>query len=227
MVKLAPNAFASTPSPSYPPFAALDMSALGHAHAAHLSPVNPGQSASSPDTSASPLFVSTPSISQALDAARHSAALLDCGPPDKRSYAQAVHAALKRLEGEMEPAAPNPSAGKRAATSSDEPPKRPRLEDPAHATTPFWPTTASPGPSAALDALSAPTSAWTFGHTSPFPDLASIDGPGIAVDGSAEAGTSSTGVRELDELTIASLVGTDSFWSWTSSLPGESIQPLL
>ena len=227
MIKLAPNAFASTPSPSYPSFSTLDMTALGHAHAAHLSPADPVQSASSPDTAASPLFVSTPSISQALEAARHSAAVLDFGPPDKRSYAQAVHAALKRLEGEMGDAVPDSANGKRAATSSDETPKRPRLDGPAQAGTPFWPTTVSPGPSAALDALSAPTSAWTFGHASPFTDLAAMDGPAIAVGGIAEAGPSGNGVRELDELTIASLVGTDSFWSWTSSLPGESIQPLL
>lgn len=227
MIKLAPNAFASTPSPSYPSFSTLDMTALGHAHAAHLSPTDPVQSASSPDTAASPLFVSTPSISQALEAARHSAAVLDFGPPDKRSYAQAVHAALKRLEGEMGDAVPDSYNGKRAATSLDETPKRPRLEGPTQAGTPFWPTTVSPGPSAVLDALSAPTSAWTFGHTSPFPDLPAMDGPAIAVDGVAEAGPSGNGVRELDELTIASLVGTDSFWSWTSSLPGESIQPLL
>ncbi|GAA5983150.1 hypothetical protein JCM10908_000173 [Rhodotorula pacifica] len=227
MIKLAPNAFASSPSPSYPPFAALDTSVLGQANAAHLSPADPVQSASSPDTAASPLFVSTPSISQALDAARHSAALLDCGPPDKRSYAQAVHAALRKLQGEMDAPPSTSFAGKRAASGSDPAPKRLRPDDVSQTSTPFWPTTVSPGPSAALETLSAPGGAWTLGQASPFPDLANIDGQGIAVDGLADAGPSNNGVRELDELTIASLIGTDSFWSWTSSLPGESIQPLL
>lgn len=213
MVKLAPNVFSSAPSPSYPSFAALDASTLGQANVAHLSPADPVQSASSPDTAASPLFVSTPSIGQALDAARHSAILLECGPPDKQSYAQAVQAALKKLEGEIGDGAKvySPS-NKRFLREVDGEAgsvnKRARsMEGPI----PLWPQSQLVDTPTVL--LNDPINAWSsVPDSSALSTLASAfdapadPGSGIAVEPTSAAGASA---RELDELTIASLIGTD------------------
>lgn len=209
MIKLAPHAFSPVHAPEYPSFSTLAWTP------SHL-PYD--ALASSPDTSASPLSFSTPSIHQALEAARHSAKLLLEAPGRQKSYGQVVSAAVAKLESEM---APTPSSsngvlGKRPHDGLDEA-QRPPPPPPAP-------------PAAFLSTTSALYTGEFFGASTPSQDLGSLWPAG----------------DELSEATIASLVGADSFvsflpllcrlltdscvrrfWSWTTELPGETIQPFM
>ncbi|GAA5909699.1 hypothetical protein JCM6882_008468 [Rhodosporidiobolus microsporus] len=225
MIKLAPHAFSPLHCPSYPSFSALASTPTNIPYDA---------TASSPDTSASPLSFSTPSISQALDAVRHSARLLSNAPTRQRSYAHAVEAALSKLEGEL---ATLPSAfglvgglGKRPREEGEAGSERQAPPPPVASGSGLGPVgvglppavsaPAVPTLAAAVDSGAAPTpKADDFGLWSGAGDF----GAGL---GGADGGFLN-GDGELDEATIASLIGTESFWSWSSSLPGESIQPFI
>ncbi|GAA5985118.1 hypothetical protein JCM11641_006363 [Rhodosporidiobolus odoratus] len=255
MVKLAPHVFSPVHCPSYPslPLLATTPSNLPYDVAA-----------SSPDTSASPLSVSVPSIAQALDAARYSAQLLSHAPAKQRTYSQAIEAALLKLEGEL---AGTPSAGLVAAPrepgvyTRSGTGKRPRHavdgdSEQAHRPPPPPPLPAStsqltplsslpslfPTPSFAQSDTAAPPSVPSQTSDPYLPQQPRLDLPPQSSQGleywspvappqgsdPAVAGLGTDGYGgELDELSIASLIGTDSFWSWTSSLPGETIQPFV
>ncbi|BGO99688.1 hypothetical protein NBRC10513v2_003916 [Rhodotorula toruloides] len=235
MIKLAPAAFSPVPSPSYPSFASLSARSFG-TMAAHLSPADPLQSASSPDTAASPLLVATPSIAQAIDAARHSAALLACAPAKQRSYAHAVQMALQKLEVDLPPTLPpitsSPGFGEQAGGDR----KRQRLAEEtsemrrrmssldetvagsANLASPLW-APASTSEAQLPPAGDAAAMMWGLG--------AGPEDPFAAGGSAFRNGDAAASEKDLDELTISSLIGTDSFWTWTSSLPGESIQALV
>ncbi|BGP24699.1 hypothetical protein JCM10295v2_003618 [Rhodotorula toruloides] len=233
MIKLAPTAFSPVPSPSYPSFAALSARSFG-TMAAHLSPADPLQSASSPDTAASPLLVATPSIAQAVDAARHSAALLACAPVKQRSYAQAVQMALQKLELDLSPSLPpittSPGFGvqaggdrKRRRLAEDNTGTRARMSSldetvagGANLASPLW-APASTSEAQLPPAGDAAAMMWGLGGSE----------DSFAAGGALRDGDAAASEKDLDELTISSLIGTDSFWTWTSSLPGESIQALV
>ncbi|GAA5864496.1 hypothetical protein JCM8547_005561 [Rhodosporidiobolus lusitaniae] len=249
MIKLAPHAFSPVLCPSYPSFSSLASTPSNVPYDAY---------ASSPDVSASALSFSTPSISQALDAARHSAKLLANAPARQRSYAQAVEAALDKLEGEMSQLPPLPPLGVVPSLSSSNggggvlgkrpleeenvegeqrtlPPPTPSasfhpLPPPSAAavsTDPF----ASPGTLYPPPPSLPPTLPLESGSTPTASDLGlwpPASGSAGDFDASGALGLGGEGAGdEMNELTIASLIGTDSFWSWTTSLPGESIQPFI
>ncbi|GAA5961977.1 hypothetical protein JCM21900_001991 [Sporobolomyces salmonicolor] len=219
MIKLTPHAFSPYPSPNYPSFPPPQPDSTPNA----LDP-------SSPDASASPTMVSVPSISQALEAVRHSAGLLASAPVQQSSYAQAVEAALRRLEGELAAStAPSPSvdndgsAGggsgnvrdKRLRDELDHPFPRPLPPPP-----PAPPAASFTFPGGSYYASDAETASAFFSETQGFEKAAAPPGG----TGAAAGAGGGAEFADFGELTIASLIGTDSFWSWGSSLPGESIQ---
>ncbi|GAA6019916.1 hypothetical protein JCM10207_003335 [Rhodosporidiobolus poonsookiae] len=224
MIKLAPHAFSPIHCASYPSFATL---------ASTPSTLPYDATASSPDTSASPLSISVPSIQQALDAARHSAKLLAHAPG--KTYAQAVEAALVKLEGELA-SVPSPASAfsltsNGASGLNGVLGKRPRdAADPGGA---------NDGPAPPPQpAFLVPASIAQLGSSPQHPPAAAVqDTPGAlsngldlwaaGAGGGAADGAASGDDVELNELTIAALIGTDSFWSWGSTLPGESIQPFI
>ncbi|CEQ39484.1 SPOSA6832_01004, partial [Sporobolomyces salmonicolor] len=220
MIKLTPHAFSPYPSPNYPSFPPPQPDSTPNA----LDP-------SSPDASASPTMVSVPSISQALEAVRHSAGLLASAPVQQSSYAQAVEAALRRLEGELAAStAPSPSvdndgsAGggsgivrdKRLRDELDHPFPRPLPPPPP----PGPPAASFTFPGGSYYASDAETASAFFSETQGFEKAAAAPGG----TGAAAGAGGGAEFADFGELTIASLIGTDSFWSWGSSLPGESIQ---
>ncbi|GAA6061956.1 hypothetical protein JCM10212_001998 [Sporobolomyces blumeae] len=232
MIKLTPHAFSTYAAPFYPAFPPTSPALPNGA----LDP-------SSPDVSASSESTNAPSIAQALEAVRHSAELLASVPAKQRSYHQAVSAALQRLEGELAAASllttlgPSPPGGAGSGNgyhagssngydgANGASGKRSRDET-EH---PFPPP--PPGPSGSTshrnggshhngtgpslsDQVAKPA---TTGH----PSIAKAD------RGDRERASSSDdadGDREGDDfaqMSIAGLIGTDSFWSWQSMLPGE------
>ncbi|GAA6034013.1 hypothetical protein JCM8097_000649 [Rhodosporidiobolus ruineniae] len=270
MIKLAPQAFSPLHCPAYPSFSTLSAT----------TPTNLpyDATASSPDTSASPLSLSVPSVSQALDATRHCAKLLAHAPARQRSYAQAVEAALAKLESELAsvqvPPVPMPLINGAVAGVPTVLGKRPHDGGGANGTAEKRPTPAAaqavmsvPPPIPAPSAGAAPSAtvpslfhtplaahaslapdplafrtpsagglnpaAPTPAAAAPTPDFGlwhaagdfSLDASGGGMG--AAGGGGEGGADVLDELTIASLVGSDSFWSWSASLPGESIQPFI
>ncbi|GAA5820321.1 hypothetical protein JCM11251_005573 [Rhodosporidiobolus azoricus] len=238
MIKLAPHAFSPLHCSSYPSFSAL---------ASTPSNIPYDANASSPDISASPISFSTPSISQALDAARHSAKLLSNAPARQRSYAQAVEAALSKLESELAtlPSAAGLVSGlaKRPRDEAEEgsearPPRPPPVPSADNGTAalaslaalppvPLIQSTTTPGDGQA-DANNLAMAAATSSGADPGADFGLWSGAndfGAGLDAASEGLLAPVG--ELDEATIASLIGTESFWSWSSSLPGESIQPFI
>ncbi|BGP16254.1 hypothetical protein JCM10213_007697 [Rhodosporidiobolus nylandii] len=237
MIKLCPHAFSPVHCPSYPSFAAL---ASTPSHLAYEA------AASSPDTSASPLSFSTPSINQALDAARHCAKLLSNTPVQMRSYRQAVEAALVKLEGELAgtpsvglgaggSSSGNGTLGKRSREGDEAEGGRPSPSQPAA----YSATSTSAGNAPTAAALAAaphpavgPDPAFYLPQTPQF-DLPPAQGLNFWTASGATGGVGETGADGLDgegeltELTIESLVGADSFWSWASTLPGETIAPFI
>ncbi|GAA5888225.1 hypothetical protein JCM5296_000238 [Sporobolomyces johnsonii] len=222
MIKLTPHAFSPYPSPNYPSFPPPPADSTPNA-------IDP----SSPDASASPTMVSAPSISQALEAVRHSAGLLASAPATQSSYAQAVEAALRRLDGELAAsAAPSPSRGnggsqgegsgtirdKRSRDELDHP--FPRAQPPPPPPAP--PAASFTFPGGSYYASDAATTPAFFAETHGFEKAAGAAAPGGT--GAAAGAGGGADFADFGELTIASLIGTDSFWSWGSSLPGESIQ---
>ncbi|KPV74762.1 uncharacterized protein RHOBADRAFT_53707 [Rhodotorula graminis WP1] len=237
MIKLVPTAFASNDCPAYPSSAF--PASFSKALAEQLT------SASSPDTSASSQQQSFPSIKQAFAAARHSAALLSCAPRSQQKRAQAVKAAVERLEAEM--TVPHPSllaplatgAAAAAAAAASGAAKRPREDDalssparpsprgaPPHAPSPYWSLGLgfSPGGTVGTGETATPPAGFWATDSGDVLAVAARNGEANGGGGggggegaAAQAGAS--GPAELDELTIESLIGTDSFWNWSSALP--------
>ncbi|TNY19703.1 hypothetical protein DMC30DRAFT_290247 [Rhodotorula diobovata] len=242
MIKLVPSAFSPTDSPAYPSTAF--PASFSKALAEQLT------SASSPDTSASSQQHSFPSIKQAFAAARHSAALLACAPSSQQKRAQAVRAAVERLEAEMAvphasllasssaapasasaAAGPNPgpgSAGVKRAREDDalSSPARPSPRAPQHPPTPYWSLGLgfSPGGTLGGETITPPAGFWA---TDSADVLAAVARSGEASGADGTAGGVAGGPAELDELTIESLIGTDSFWNWTQTLPAQDIHALV
>ncbi|GAA5925347.1 Zn(II)2Cys6 transcription factor [Sporobolomyces koalae] len=154
---------------------------------------------SSPDPSASIDAANAPSIRQALDAVRHSAGLLAAVPPRQRHYHAAVSAALQRLEGELATASFVASLGSPSQPESNGTirEKRPREEEEREE-------------QELVDRLQPPPSILSR-------PLATLS-HGLTQD---HAPANSFGPDEVGGLELASLIGTDSFWSWSSLLPGE------
>lgn len=233
MIKLVPSAFSPTDSPAYPSTAF--PASFSKALAEQLT------SASSPDTSASSQQHSFPSIKQAFAAARHSAALLACAPSSQQKRAQAVRAAVERLEAEMAvphasllasssaapasasaAAGPNPgpgSAGVKRAREDDalSSPARPSPRAPQHPPTPYWSLGLgfSPGGTLGGETITPPAGFWA---TDSADVLAAVARSGEASGADGTAGGVAGGPAELDELTIESLIGTDRCAPLSSSL---------
>ncbi|GAA5893839.1 Zn(II)2Cys6 transcription factor [Sporobolomyces salmoneus] len=208
MIKLTPHAFSPYSAPFYPAFPPTSP--------ATLDALDP----SSPDVSASPEMVNAPSITQALEAVRHSAGLLASVPPKQRSYHQAVVAALLKLEGELAAnslqtslGGPSP-AGDGGANRGE---KRPREEDEGD--------DAAGSQSRRLQPPPQPSST-TGGTPFDFSTLPTYSG-GLSATATPKAngvngeGEGNGNLDDLTDLSIASLVGTQAFWSWESTLPGD------
>lgn len=225
MIKLVPSAFSPIDSPAYSAFAI------------PTAEPNAAATASSPDTAASSQQLSFPSIKQAIAAARHASALLSRAPAIQQKHAQAIEAALKKLETEMGPLGWSSVTGGAEGGSM----KR-RFEDVG---SPEGPSRLPPPPMPAAGALGFPVwPAMNEGQPMALPqeDLTTPEGF-WAVDSSdvlaASFDPSAGAVEPLDELAISSLIGTDrrvsfcsrfsgmnadrplilSFWSWSTSLP--------
>jgi len=168
-------------------------------------------------------MTSAPSIAQALEAVRHAAGLLASVPPKQLSYHNAVLAALNKLESDMAADAlhgslgnSGPSGGAGSTATLGE--KRSR-DDENDQQTPHRPQPPLPAPSTTLD--------FDFGGgvTQYNNGTALI---GTVQEASVEKEGSGLGLRmdegglgEFTDMSIASLIGTESFWSWESTLPGE------
>ncbi|GAA5910439.1 hypothetical protein JCM8208_004476 [Rhodotorula glutinis] len=219
MIKLVPTAFAPNDCPAYP------STAFPASFSKALADLT---SASSPDTAASSQQASFPSVKQAFAAARHSAALLSCAPRSQQKRAQAVKAAVERLEAEM--TVPHPSLLAPLVTSAA---KRPREDDalssparpspraPPHAPSPYWSLGLGFSPGGTVGAGETATPPAGFWATDSADVLAVAAARNGEANGGGEAvpGGGVSGPTELDELTIESLIGTDSFWNWSSALP--------
>ncbi|GAA5827259.1 hypothetical protein JCM3770_003550, partial [Rhodotorula araucariae] len=223
MIKLVPTAFSPTDCPAYP------SSAFPTSFNATVS--DQLTSASSPDTSASSMQRSFPSIKQAFAAARHSASLLACAPPSQQKHAQAVKAAVEKLESEMAALHPALLPSKRArggdgdgdGTSPVTTGVRPAPPLAAlAAASPYWSLGMgfSPGGTLGAETITPPAGFWATDST----DVLAVTRSGAGGSGAA---TGAEGEGELDELTIESLIGTDSFWNWTSTLPGQDLQAII
>ena len=223
MIKLVPSAFAPNDCPAYPS-SALPAS-FNKALAEQLT------SSSSPDTSASSQQQSFPSLKQAFAAARHSAALLSCAPRSQQKRAQAVKAAVERLEAEMSvphpsllaPLATGAAAAAAAAAAASSAVKRPREDDalssparpspraPPHAPSPYWSLGLgfSPGGTVGAGETATPPAGFWATDSGDVLAVAARNGDANDVDGAAAAQGGVSGPAELDELTIESLIGTD------------------
>ncbi|BGP48368.1 hypothetical protein JCM10450v2_004240 [Rhodotorula kratochvilovae] len=218
MIKLVPTAFSPTDCPAYP------SSAFPTSFNAAIT--DQLTSASSPDTSASSLQHSFPSIKQAFAAARHSAALLASAPPSQQKHAQAVKAAVEKLEAEMAALHPALLPSKRARDEDASSPAAPAAARPPlapasaalAAASPYWSLGMgfSPGGTLGAETITPPAGFWAT-------DSADV----LAAARGGASGAGADGAGELDELTIESLIGTDSFWNWTSTLPGQDMQAII
>lgn len=168
-------------------------------------------------------MTAAPSIGQALEAVRHAAGLLASVPPKQLSYHNAVFAALNKLENDMAADAlhaslggggPSGGAGS-TATSGD---KRPR-DDENDQQTPHRPQPPLPDPSTSLDFDFGPSIRYkesivpTCAAQASAVEKEGRSGPGLRVE--------EGGLGDFSDMSIASLIGTESFWSWESTLPGE------
>lgn len=209
MIKLTPHAFSLYSAPFYPAFPPTSPATQDN-----LDP-------SSPDVSASPEMVNAPSIAQALEAVRHSAGLLASVPPKQRSYHAAVLAALQKVEGEfattsiqssLGPPPPGGASGSNGSTGE----KRPREENDDDSSSNRSRPPPPPTPSTSFD---------FSGGVNYSGDLSLSMGESVGESSTPKANGREEGLggglEELTDLSIASLVGTQAFWSWQSTLPGD------
>jgi len=224
MIKLTPHAFSPFSAPFYPAFP----------------PTSPAtQDAldpSSPDVSASPEMVNAPSITQALEAVRHSAGLLASVPLKQRSYHATVVAALQKLEGELAASSlqttlGNPSLGGGSegggnGSNGTTGEKRAREHDDEHAN--FSRSQPPPTPSGSASFDFSGVANYGGGDLPPGTNNGGVEESAASEVNGRGGNETNGGVRDagngLDDLTdlsIASLVGTQAFWSWESTLPGD------
>ena len=214
MIKLTPHAFSPYATPFYPAFPPTSPTTQDA--------VDP----SSPDVSASPEMSSAPSISQALEAVRHSAGLLASVPPKQRSYHSAVVAALQKLEGELAATSLQGSLGESsmagggggALSNGTAGEKRPREEEEEDG--------GREGSFARSQPPPPPTPSLSYALSSAPGDTGGVGtselSHGQSISGFDDGATGNEGgLDELTDLSIASLVGTQAFWSWESTLPGD------
>ncbi|GAA6022335.1 hypothetical protein JCM11491_005267 [Sporobolomyces phaffii] len=246
MIKLAPHAFsASYSAPFYPAFTGTG----GGATPTSTSTTSPCATVdpSSPDVSAASFeAVHPPSVSQALEAVRHSAGLLASVPPRQRSHHAAVVAALDKLEAELAPAASldrssfhhhhpagaggSSSNASRVVGTGTGTGKRSREdlgdddEDGAQegGGREGGDRARPRAPPATPAAASASASAYDFSTV----DVGGADFSSASASAAAAAGVEPLGSAGTEDefgvdLSIASLVGTQAFWSWESTLPGD------
>lgn len=168
-------------------------------------------------------MTAAPSIGQALEAVRHAAGLLASVPPKQLSYHNAVFAALNKLENDMAADALHaslggggPSGGAGPTVTSGD--KRPR-DDENDQQTPHRPQPPLPNPSSSLDFDFGPSIQYKH---SIVPTSATQDST-VEKDGASGSGlrVEEGGLGDFTDMSIASLIGTESFWSWESTLPGE------
>lgn len=208
MIKLAPAAFSPYSVPLYPAFTPSTPS-LQHT-------VDP----SSPDVSTSTDMANAPSIAQALEAVRHASGLLASVPAKQIHYHHAVLAALQKLEADMTTEAPRSSFGGGsqggAGSSASSKEKRPRDDEHEDNSLHRPPPPAPAPPSGSLD--------FDFHVGSRLESETSV-AASTAERGEHTSGSGLTledrGFGDFTDLSIASLIGTESFWSWESTLPGE------
>lgn len=198
MIKLIPSAFSPIDSPAYSAFAP------------PASEPDAAATASSPDTAASSQQVSFPSVKQAISAARHASALLSRAPTIQQKHAQAIEAALKKLETEMGPLGWSSVTGAAREEAEGGSVKR-RFEDVGAREGPRR-LPPPPMPSGAVGFPVWPAMIEVQPMALPQEDLTTPEGF-WAVDSSevlaASFDPSAGAVDPLDDLAISSLIGSD------------------